>query len=315
MILVLDIDGTLADTSKRDQYIEKDDLTQEDWDAFFDPSRVADDDPIEGVPEALKEVAAKFDHVIFLTGRPDHLRETTVEWLDRHFNMFPLKDELFMRRNDDQRTNSITKQELLEQLEKIYGGEDLVFCDDEDANLELFKDHGRVLKAPECWENMAEKLAAKRAREIIDVPIDKINPLHEVRNEDKLVKLTEAMKQEGWKGRPLVVEPLGEGYQAWTGSHRLPAAKEAGIETIPVLVIDFDKVVAVMRGWGYELDELRHGIGDSLIEDEDRYDILMEAGDKEAAKLMHEEVVSNQLQEVESSARKLEAAVSALQIQ
>jgi hypothetical protein len=51
------------------------------------------------------------------------------------------------------------------------------------------------------------------------------------------------MRQYGWQGRPLLVEHLsrarGEGhhYMASTGTHRLAAAKAAGLVLIPVVFV------------------------------------------------------------------------------
>lgn len=70
----------------------------------------------------------------------------------------------------------------------------------------------------------------------------RIEPPHEVRDEDKLAALVDSMTTHGWLGAPIVVIP-GEDYgwgpcdpQAITGSHRLAAAYEAGIDvpTVPV---------------------------------------------------------------------------------
>jgi len=50
--------------------------------------------------------------------------------------------------------------------------------------------------------------------------------------------LKDDLHENGWLGRPLlaVVTRYG-GLQALTGSHRIAAAREVGLETIPVLVI------------------------------------------------------------------------------
>lgn len=62
----------------------------------------------------------------------------------------------------------------------------------------------------------------------------KIIPLHEVRDLDKLARLTESMEGEGWTGAPLVVVPWCDGYRALTGSHRYAAACAADLYEIPV---------------------------------------------------------------------------------
>lgn len=59
----------------------------------------------------------------------------------------------------------------------------------------------------------------------------RIQPLHDVEDEAKLESLIESMRVNGWQGAPVVVveredsDPL-----AATGSHRVAAAREVGIE-------------------------------------------------------------------------------------
>jgi hypothetical protein len=45
------------------------------------------------------------------------------------------------------------------------------------------------------------------------------------------------MREHGWLGRPLLVAPVKRGHQALTGSHRLAAAKAAGLGTVPAVVL------------------------------------------------------------------------------
>ena len=78
-----------------------------------------------------------------------------------------------------------------------------------------------------------------KASETVILALDSLDPLHEVRDETKLAMLVASMDADGWTGRPLLVQDTGEGwYQAWTGSHRIAAAREAGIDSIPCVVID-----------------------------------------------------------------------------
>jgi len=70
------------------------------------------------------------------------------------------------------------------------------------------------------------------------VRISKIIPFHEVRDQDKFEKLTADMEENGWKGRPLLVIGCEGGYRALTGSHRLSAARKAGLEEVPVAWVE-----------------------------------------------------------------------------
>jgi ParB-like chromosome segregation protein Spo0J len=69
------------------------------------------------------------------------------------------------------------------------------------------------------------------------IPVEKIEPWHEVTDYDRLEWILEDMKENGWCGRPLVVIEIDGEYQALTGSHRYEAAKEVGLSEIPCAVV------------------------------------------------------------------------------
>jgi hypothetical protein len=77
-LAVVDIDGVVADVRHRLHHLEG---RRKDWDAFF--AAAVDDPPhLEGV-HLVHRLATDHD-VLFLTGRPEHLRADTVDWLERH---------------------------------------------------------------------------------------------------------------------------------------------------------------------------------------------------------------------------------------
>lgn len=61
--------------------------------------------------------------------------------------------------------------------------------------------------------------------------IDKLLPPHDVDDVQKVQTLGSSLQAEGWIGPPLLVA----GNQALTGTHRLAAAKSAGIRLVPVI--------------------------------------------------------------------------------
>lgn len=75
------------------------------------------------------------------------------------------------------------------------------------------------------------------AGEIDDLDPYEIQPLNAITDQEKYEKMVEDMETEGYKGAPIVAMENGnEGYIALTGSHRIYAARKAGID-IPVVVI------------------------------------------------------------------------------
>jgi uncharacterized HAD superfamily protein len=77
-LAIVDIDGVIADVRHRVHYVEQ---RPKNWKRFF--AAAVSDEPH---PEGLAVVAklAEDHDVVFLTGRPEHLRDDTTAWLARH---------------------------------------------------------------------------------------------------------------------------------------------------------------------------------------------------------------------------------------
>jgi hypothetical protein len=106
-LAVVDIDGVVADVRHRLHHVE---TTPKDWPAFF---AAADRDPplAEGIAR-VRELLDDHD-VVYLTGRPEHLRRVTVAWLDRHGIT---GNDLLMRRRGDYRPARVMKAAELRRL-------------------------------------------------------------------------------------------------------------------------------------------------------------------------------------------------------
>ena len=61
--------------------------------------------------------------------------------------------------------------------------------------------------------------------------IDNLHPPHNVDDIQKVQTLGSSLQTDGWIGPPLIIV----GNQALTGTHRLAAAKSAGIRLVPVI--------------------------------------------------------------------------------
>src|SRR5262249_8501270 len=100
----------------------------------------------------------------------------------------------------------------------------------------------------------AEDSAAAPPSNLIDVPLDQIvpSPFQPRRpfDGDSLRELAEAIRAQGVI-EPLVVRPVaqrglgGLRYELIAGERRLRAARQAGLETVPVVVRDFDDRTAL----------------------------------------------------------------------
>jgi uncharacterized HAD superfamily protein len=106
-IVVIDIDGVLADVRHRLHYLSS---QPKDWASFFATAR--DDAPLEAGIK-LAALAANDHRIVYLTGRPERIRRDTAQWL--RANRLPAGD-LLMRRDVDRRPARVMKVEKLREL-------------------------------------------------------------------------------------------------------------------------------------------------------------------------------------------------------
>ena len=106
-------------------------------------------------------------------------------------------------------------------------------------------------------------------------------PPHEIRDYEKLKTLTASMKANGWQHRPILVYNVGRGNEALTGSHRIAAAKAAGIE-VPIYKIDPSVGNYADQAGKSIVDISREEIGSQIK-------WLKKFGDQDAVKILKEE--------------------------
>jgi hypothetical protein len=106
-IAVVDIDGVLADVRHRLHHVT---ARPKNWDAFF--AAASDDPPLEKGLDVVRKLAAVCQ-IVYLSGRPEHCRQDTLDWFDQH--QVP-PGELLLRRRGDFRPARITKVETLDRL-------------------------------------------------------------------------------------------------------------------------------------------------------------------------------------------------------
>ena len=106
-IVLCDIDGTIADNSHRQHFLEG----KKDWEGFF--SNLDKDKPIFPIINLINDHYREGKKIIFLSGRSENYRNITSEWLKKYFNFDFL---LVLRKSDDKRNKLITKRELFNSL-------------------------------------------------------------------------------------------------------------------------------------------------------------------------------------------------------
>lgn len=111
-VVIVDLDGTLSDGTHRLHLLPTKDLhLTESWTEF---NRAAiNDSPITNTIEVVNALYLAGMTVIILTGRSDEVEIDTAVWLDRNQVRY---DWLIMRRHDDNRKDTIIKEEALRAI-------------------------------------------------------------------------------------------------------------------------------------------------------------------------------------------------------
>nr|DAH17108.1 MAG TPA: hypothetical protein [Caudoviricetes sp.] len=90
-------------------------------------------------------------------------------------------------------------------------------------------------------DSAGRELSAEQEYDSVDVDPYDVDPVNDITDKAKIKYLVEEFEKNGYRGRPVVA--LGSESEqsiALTGSHRILAAREAGIE-IPVVYIEYDE--------------------------------------------------------------------------
>lgn len=121
MIIVFDIDGTLANVDHRRQFVATKPKNWPAWNAGMKNDSVHED-----IAFLLDSFAEKDCVIILCSGRGEESRAVTEQWLAD--NDLPFR-QLYMRSEGDYRKDSIVKVELLQQIRKDWGNPFLWFDD------------------------------------------------------------------------------------------------------------------------------------------------------------------------------------------
>ena len=135
--ILVDIDGTVAT-----HYDENGSQIRE----HHDYKLVGTDLPVQPIIDLVSMYEDRGYHIIFMSGRMDHCREETINWLIKHNIEF---DELFMRQFRDFRPDDIVKSELFDKhVAGIFDVE--LVLDDRNRVVDMWRARGlRVLQVAE----------------------------------------------------------------------------------------------------------------------------------------------------------------------
>jgi phosphoglycolate phosphatase-like HAD superfamily hydrolase len=133
-IIICDLDGTLADIEHRVHHIRGGGPS--DWNAFF--RACTEDLPIRNTIHLVQRLHEVGFRLLIVSGRSDLVRIETEEWLEQHGVPY---DALVMRRDEDHRSDTIVKADMVDELG--IGPEDvLMVLDDRTKVVEMWRERG-----------------------------------------------------------------------------------------------------------------------------------------------------------------------------
>ena len=136
MLVVFDIDGTLANCEHRLAFVRS---KPKNWPAF--DAGIPNDSVIAPVAAAFHALRDAGHDIVFASGRNERSRAATVAWLDAN-GFWDVATHLYMRPADDFRGDDIVKREILATIVSHFGRKpDMVF-DDRPRVVRMWRDEG-----------------------------------------------------------------------------------------------------------------------------------------------------------------------------
>ena len=134
MDIIFDVDGTLMDIQHRRKFV--DGSQKKDWKAFKDAT--SQDTPKVDVFAIAKSLKAKGHRIIISSGRNISQRATTLQQLMKQGLAF---DAIFMRADDDYRSDDVVKSDMLDQM-RAQGFDPQMAFDDRQQVVDMWRAKG-----------------------------------------------------------------------------------------------------------------------------------------------------------------------------
>ncbi len=115
-VVIVDLDGTVADLSHRLHFIQHEESTDRDYESFF--MNVIDDKPIKSTIDMVEGLYAEGYPITFVSGRSDISRAETEAWLEKYVKVE--YKALIMREAGDKRPDTMVKNTFYKRFFQQY---------------------------------------------------------------------------------------------------------------------------------------------------------------------------------------------------
>lgn len=115
--IIIDLDGTLCENSKRVHFVT---TSPKDYEQFY--KYIPEDKPNFWAGEMMRAMKFRGYKPLFVTGRPERTKELDVQKLTNDWLMkyFKFSGPLFMRKPGDYRSDYEVKKEIISELKKEF---------------------------------------------------------------------------------------------------------------------------------------------------------------------------------------------------
>ena len=154
-IVIVDMDGTLADVGHRLHYIRG--KGKPDWKKFFSEQR--HDLPIKAILKQVCDLAGNHE-IVIVTGRPEQYSHETQQWLRKYGVPY---SRLYMRPAGDHRLDFLVKKDILKK--KIGAQRVVMVLEDRPRVCEMYRQAGlKVIEVPsDQWSQEVNEIYRERS--------------------------------------------------------------------------------------------------------------------------------------------------------
>ena len=133
-IYIVDLDGTLADATHREQYVQGE---KKDWEMFY--AKCGGDLPIMHMLNLIQAIAQAGGQIMIWTGRPANHWKVTSKWLQQYCQF---EYAVSMRTPGDHRPDYKIKKEWLERLPDSQRNRIAMAFEDRDQMVKMYREAG-----------------------------------------------------------------------------------------------------------------------------------------------------------------------------
>ena len=153
VVAIFDLDGTLANIDHRLHHVRGE---KKDWDRFYNE---VSKDSFNRWCGLLIEMVSQYDiKPLLVTARKSSIKikNDTIWWLRRYFNVFPPENIYWVRKEDDFRPDTELKEKCL--INEILPKYSVIFAvDDRESIAQVYRRHGIPTLVCSSWENDANR--------------------------------------------------------------------------------------------------------------------------------------------------------------